>query len=248
MLKLNHNKSIPKYFLALVGLVIAGYFALNAYPVGEWAGQRFLQTIPDGPQILGVVCASFMGICVIILFFYKEYMRETVSAYSLAKGDSSFERAFKWFVWFVMGLEFCSVAFRWMLLNGSAFGFVLLCLGLVGMGLTYVLGKMLHAEVNRPPSVAASELRDEAGRQVFDDSRKHLKGLSIADKRLIASGVPDPIDKVRDEKAAAREREVKAAEERRRIAEEHNRQNDEFYQKMITPPSDKVVSNGNSHF
>ena len=133
MLKLIHNKSIPKYFLALVGLVIAGYFALNAYPVSEWAGQRFLQTTPDGPQTLGVVCAAFMGICVIILFFYKEYMRETVSAYSLAKGDYSFERAFKWFVWFVMGLEFCSVAFRWMLLNGSAFGFVLLCLGLVGM-------------------------------------------------------------------------------------------------------------------
>ena len=121
-------------------------------------------------------------------------------------------------------------------------------LGLVGMGLTYVLGKMLHAEVNRPPSVAASELRDEAGRQVFDDSRKHLKGLSIADKRLIASGVPDPIDKVRDEKAAAREREVKAVEERRRIAEENNRQNDEFYRKMITPPPDKVTSNGNGHF
>src|SRR5215469_7325030 len=64
MLKLIHNKSIPKYFLALVGLVIAAYFALNAYPVGEWAGQRFLHTIPAGPQTLGIVCAAFMGICV----------------------------------------------------------------------------------------------------------------------------------------------------------------------------------------
>jgi hypothetical protein len=40
---------------------------------------------------------------------------------------------------------------------------------------------------------------------------------------------------VRDEKAAAREREVKATEERRRIAEEEQARNAEFYQKMIAP-------------
>ena len=56
-----------------------------------------------------------------------------------------------------------------------------------------------------------------------------------AQKRQIATGNPDPIDQVRDEKAREREREVRAAEERRRIAEENDRQNNDFYQKMIAP-------------
>jgi signal transduction histidine kinase len=246
MLKLLHNKHIPKYFLAFVGIVIALYFALNAYPVGEWIGIHFLH-FAGGPQLLGIVCALFIGVCVLLLFFHKEYMKQAMTAYSQASNDYSFERAFKWFVVFVMCLEFCSVAFRWIQLNGSSLGWVLLALGIVGMCLTAILGKVLHGMVNVPPSVAAYHLRNEAGRQVFEDSEKHLKGLSIAQKRQVYIGNPQPIDDVRDEKAREREREVKASEERRRIAEEEQAKNDEFYQKM-TSPAGQNGHGGKPHF
>jgi hypothetical protein len=115
------------------------------------------------------------------------------------------------------------------------------------MAVTYVVGKILHVQMNRPPSVAARYMREEAGRSVFEEGHKLIRGkkLTIAQKRQIASGDPDPIDRVRDEQAAEREREVRAVEERRRIAEEEQAANDAFYQKMIAPV-ESSSSNGHS--
>ena len=243
MLRLIHNRSIVKYFLAALGLAFAFYFAWSFYPFGEWVGTHFLQDAPGGPTVLGLVSAAILGGCVLIVVFYKEYIKEDTIAYSLATGDHSFAQAFRWFVFFVLGLELFSVLFRAILLNFSPVSIVILGVGVLGMAVTYVVGKILHVQINRPPSVAARYMREEAGRSVFEEGHKLVRGkkLTTAQKRQIASGNPLPIDEVRDEKAREREREVRAAEERRRQVSEEQRQNDEFYRKMIAPVETQLV-------
>jgi hypothetical protein len=158
------------------------------------------QAFPAGcarrPTVLGLVSAAILGGCVLIVVFYKEYIKEDTIAYSLATGDHSFARAFGWFVFFVMELELFSVLFRAILLNFSAVSIVILGVGVLGMAVTYVVGKILHVQMNRPPSVAARYMREEAGRSVFEEGHKLVRGkkLTIAQKRQIASGNPDPID------------------------------------------------------
>ena len=192
----------------------------------------------EARRVLGIVSAAILGGCVLIVVFYKEYIREDTQAYSLATGDVSFMRAFKWFVWFVIGLELFSVLFRALLLNFSPVSIVMLGVGVLGMAVTYVVGKILHVQMNRPPSVAARYMREEAGRSVFEEGHRLVRGkkLTTQQKRQIAGGDPTPIDQVRDEKAREREREVKAVEERRRQASEEQARNHEFYQKMIATP------------
>ena len=127
----------------------------------------------------------------------------------------------------------------------------MLGVGVLGMAVTYVVGKILHVQMNCPPSVAARYMREEAGRSVFEEGHKLVRGkkLTTAQKRQIASGNPDPIDQVRDAQAAEREREVRAVEERRRIAEEEQAANDAFYQKMIaTPESSSSNGHASAHF
>jgi signal transduction histidine kinase len=247
MLRLLHNRSIVKYFLAALGLAFACYFAWSFYPFGEWVGTHFLQDAPGGPKLLGFISAAILGGSVLIIVFYKEYIKEDTQAYSLATGDTSFVHAFRWFVWFVMGLELFSVLFRAILLNFSSVSIVLLGVGVLGMAVTYVIGKILHVQMNRPPSVAAKYMREEAGRSVFEEGYQLVRGkkLTTTQKRQIAGGDPRPIDEVRDEKAREREREVQAFEERRRIAEEEQARNDAFYQKMIAP-TESSLSNGQS--
>src|SRR6516164_5249403 len=208
MLKLLHNRSIVKYFLAALGIAFAFYFAWSFYPFGEWVGKHFLQDAPGGPGLLGIVSAAILGGCVLIVVFYKEYIKEDTIAYSLATGDASFANAFKWFVLFVMGLELFSVLFRAILLDFSPVSIVILGVGVLGMAVTYVVGKILHVQMNRPPSVAAKYMREEAGRSIFEEGHKLVRGkrLTIAQKRQIASGNPDPIDQVRDEQATECER------------------------------------------
>jgi len=107
--------------------------------------------------------------------------------------------------------------------------------------------------VNRPSKLAAAHLREEAGRQAFTDGEKHLKELSIGDKRRVAAGDASPIDDVRD--AKYREREEAVAEmkrqkqqaadeeaERQRVADEEDKRNEEFYEQMVAPPRGKTPS------
>ena len=55
MLRLIHNRSIVKYFLAALGIAFAFYFAWSFYPFGEWVGNHFLQDAPGGPELLGLI-------------------------------------------------------------------------------------------------------------------------------------------------------------------------------------------------
>src|SRR2546430_5249437 len=141
MLRLIHNRSIVKYFLAALGIAFAFYFAWSFFPFGEWVGKQFLQDAPGGTRLLGFVSAAILGGCVLIVVFYKEYIKEDTKAYSLATGDQSFMYAFKWFVWFVMGLELFSILFRCILINFGPISIVLFGVGIFGMAVTYVVGK-----------------------------------------------------------------------------------------------------------
>ena len=224
------------------------------YPIGFYSGQQFLTDVPHGPVMLGAIAALLMGALVFIACFHKERLREGVGVFSRLRNDPRYINAVKWFIWIVLAMEFCSVAFRWYLLNWSRVGLVLLAIGIVGVFATYIISLLSHAVMNLPPAVAASQLREEAGRQVFEDGRKHLKGLSIGQKRRVAAGDASPIDDVRD--AGAREREEAVAEDRRRqqqaadeeaerehVADEEARRNEEFYKQMIAPPG----TNGKRH-
>jgi hypothetical protein len=248
MLRLLHNRSIVKYFLAALGMAFAFYFAWSFYPFGEWVGKHFLLDAPGGPQLLGIVSAAILGGCVLVVIFYKEYIKEDTHAYSLATGDQSFANAFKWFVFFVMGIELFSVLFRAILLNFSPVSWVMLGVGVLGMAVTSVVGKILHVQMNRPPSVAARYMREEAGRSVFEEGHKLARGktLTTAQKRQIWAGDPTPIDQVRDKQAREREEEVRKSIERRRIAEENERDHNDFYRKMLAPTPDSTSSNGHS--
>jgi len=181
MLRFLHNRHVAKYALAAAGLMITAYFAWNAYPIGAYSAEQF--GTPGGPAALGTIAALVMGVLVFILFFGKEYLREDIKEYSRLRNDPRFINAFKWFSWIVLALEFCSVAFRWYLLHYSRLGFVLLAIGIVGIAMSYILGLVLHAVVNRPPSVAAAHLREEAARQAFGDAEKHLPELSVGQMR-----------------------------------------------------------------
>ena len=135
------------------------------------------------------------------------------------------------------------------MINFGAISLVILGVGVLGMGVTYVVGKILHVQVNRPPSIATNYMRNEAGRKVFEDGQHMVrKGkFSIPQLRRIAGGDPQPIDDVRDEQAREREEEVRKSLARRRIAEEEQARNDGFYQQMIAPvPDSSTSSHGNS--
>ena len=253
MLKLIYHPNVVKYAITLAGLLFVAFFAWNMYPIGFYSGQQFLTDIPNGPVMLGAIAALLMGALVFIACFHKERLREGVGIFSRLRNDPRYLRAVKWFTWIVLAMEFCSVAFRWYLLSWSRVGLVLLAIGIVGVVATYLISLISHAVMNLPPAVAASQLREEAGRQVFEDGRKHLKGLSIGEKRRVAAGDASPIDNVRDIKAQEREAAVaeikrqaqQAADEeaeRERIADDENRRNQEFYEQMVAPPG----SNGHS--
>lgn len=155
MLQKIHNRTFVKNVLALLGLIITLYFGWSFYPFGEWVGKQFLGDIPHGPTILGYTCASIMGGLVITLIFYKEYIKEDVKAYVHSTQDDSFEHAFNWFIFFVLALELFSVVFRCILLSWNSFSIVLFGVGIVGMGLSYVVGKVLHVQMNPPRSTTA---------------------------------------------------------------------------------------------
>ena len=98
-------------------------------------------------------------------------------------------------------------------------GYVLLALGCIAVGMSIVIGKILHAMMNPTPARAAANLREEAGTMAYVGGADQLPHLTNAQQRQIASGDPYALDEVRDERAMAREREVQAVEDRRRKQE-----------------------------
>lgn len=224
MLRLLYNRTIVKYALALLGIVIALYFAWNFYPFGEWSGKQFLNDVPLGPQILGAICAFIMFGLVLLLVFHKEYMKEDVKAFGAMKGDQSYERALSLLVWFAIGLEGVSIIFRVTILNTGKFNPVLIGAGVLGMGLSYVISKVLHALVYRPPSMEAERIMTDAGNLVMSRAGKDMGKLGNDDLRRIHRGDFNPINMVQDKRRARKAR--KQQEEDKRFADFLNRQKD----------------------
>lgn len=231
-----HNRRVIKYVLAGVGIILALFFAWCFYPFGDWLGRSFLGDVDGSPQVLGTICALGLGGLVLILLFHKEYIKEDTKAFSAKAGDRSFMVAAHVLVWLTMGLEFFSGMFRCLLLNWSKFSVVVFGVGIVGMGLTWVIGKLLHVQMNRPPSLAAKRLRDEAGRQAFEDSEAHLGDLSVGQKRQVAAFDNRPLDDVRSEKARLREEEVARVAAQRQAELDEIEKDEKMYQRMISPP------------
>ena len=75
---------VSSIVLFYVGVAFAYYFAWSFYPFGEWVGKHFLQDAPGGTQLLGFISAAILGGCVLIVVFYKEYIKEDTKAAAAA--------------------------------------------------------------------------------------------------------------------------------------------------------------------
>lgn len=248
MLRLIHNRSIVKYVLATVGIIIAGYFAWSFYPFGEWSGKTFLPDVPGASTLLGLICAGILGGLVLLMLFHKEYMKEDVRAYGLLKGDKSYEHALNMFVWFVMAMEGASILFRVIILNTNKYTPVLVGVGVVGMVLTYIIGKVMHAQVNRPAEVEAERVMNDAKNSVMEDAGRDLNKLTADEKRRIGEGDLNPLNRISDYRNARRWKKQRAAEQK---AQERDRRDSEAAaarersrkaaEKFLKPRSDDPV-------
>ncbi len=257
MLRLIHNRGIVKYCLSIVGIIIALYFAWSFYPFGEWAGKQFLGDVPGGPQMLGFICAAILGGLVLILLFHKEYMKEDVKAYSLAKNDNSFTNALNLFVWFVMGLELFSALFRyWLTASQGNIAYIVFGVGIIGMGLTYIIGKVLHAQVNRPAEVEAQRVINDAGNLVMERASRDMGKLSADDLRHVHSGNFRPLNFIQDAKAKRAKRKADEEEAKHKDRLTQSQKGQQAAQNFLKPRNDDPVDimpsssngNGNQHF
>lgn len=235
------NGTIGKVLAIIEGLVTAGYFAWGMYYFGEWVGKTFLETVPGGAQSLGILCAVIMFLAVLYRFFYIEYAREDVYAYEDDRGDGSFLKALKQLQWVVLLLELGSLLFRWWVLSWTFPGFVMVLIGLVLLWLSYILGKVLHAQVNRPQDVEAERIMYKAGSRIWQGLGKHINDMNVDQLRRIASGDPTPLDEVKDLNTREREREMSRAEQRRQENQERRSQARGFATRFLTPRNETRV-------
>lgn len=246
MLRLIHNRGIVKYILASLGIAFAVYFAWSFWPFGEWVGNHFLQDAPGGPQLLGWISAVLMFGLILVIVLWKEYIKENAAAYSDATGDKSFKNAYAGFTWLVLAMELFSVLFRAIMINFSPIAFVILAVGIIGMGVTYIIGKLLHAEVNIPPEVASSRMKDSAQRSAFEEGERmvHKKKFNPFDLMRIGKGDTTPVKDAYQDQYGAKAREQAVADERRAKVEAKRKADREFYEKMTSPDDMIPSSNG----
>lgn len=235
------NGTIGKFLAIIEGLVTAGYFAWGLYYFGEWMGKTFLENIPGGSQTLGILCAVIMFLAVLYRFFYIEYAREDVHAYEDDRGDGSFEKALKQLQWIVLFLEIGSLAFRWWVAQWSFPGLVMVFIGLLLLWLSYILGKVLHAQVNRPQDVEADRIMYKAGSRIWQGLGKHINHMNVDQLRRIASGDPTPLDEVKDLSTREREREMSRAEQRRQEGQERRNRARDFATGFLAPRNETRV-------
>jgi hypothetical protein len=215
-MKLFHNGFIGKALILLAALGIAGYFAWSFYPFGYWFGSTFLESIPRSAELFGYLAAAIMAVMVVFGFFYAEYTREDVEAYEAHKGDGSFIKAFREMKWWIVGVEVFSLLFRWYMVHWSFLGIIVIGVGMVLLRLSFVLGKVIHAQANRPYEVIAERAMDQAGRDVVTDGMRYLKKMTVEQKRRFFNGDASVVGEVKDVKEnerIANERKRKEREE-----------------------------------
>lgn len=220
-MKLLHNKMVGKLLALILGLACAVYFGWTFSFFGFWMGEHFQGALPEAPTTIALACGIVMFLAVVYTFFFAEYTKEDVLAYEDDKGDGSFYRALKQLKWAVLGLELFSLLFRLFQLNFALIGLAMVGIGIVLLWLAHLFGKVLHAQVNTPHDVEAARVMNEAGRKVWDETRKNLSKLKNIDElRRVADGDLTPIDRVRDVSEQERIDSDTRASQRRREAQE----------------------------
>lgn len=260
-MKLFHNQTMDRAINFVIVIGTHAVFALGMYFLGRFLGSLVLHDIPYGADIFGVVLAIVMFISAMKVFVFMEYTKEDIKAYELDKTDNSFMPALTESQKIVAGMEISSLLYRcWMTLPNYVGSGITFVLGVLLLRHAYNMGKIMHAQANRPSAVDAGQLREQAAKEVYGGAKGLLKKLSLAQKRKVADGDAQPLDEVQSEqehshwfKRNSKKRQIEEAQERARIAEEKWKaefeKNQQFNRQFLAPkdPADIMPpSNGHS--
>lgn len=248
-MKLFHNRLIGKVLAVILGLACAVYFGWTFSFFGFWMGEHFQGAFPEAPTTIALACGIVMFLAVVYTFFFAEYTKEDVEAYEDDKGDGSFYRALKQLKWAVLGLEIFSLLFRLFQLNFALIGLAMIGIGLVLLWLAHLFGKVLHAQVNAPHDVEASRVMNEAGRKVWEETRKNLSKLKNVDElRRVAGGDLTPIDRVRDVSEQERiDASTQSARRRQQAQEQRDRARQAATKHLAPRHTDDLLPSPDGH-
>lgn len=247
-MKLLHNKLIGKLLAAVLGIACAVYFGWTFSFFAFWLAQSFIGDSAISPQVAAWIGGVIMFLAVVFVFFFAEYAKEEVDAYSDFRGDYSFSKALRQLKWAILFVELGSLLFRLFQLQFAPIGLAMVAIGLALLYLAHLFGKVLHAQVNAPLDIEAGRVREDAGRKALTAVRRGLDKITSADDlRKIHHGDFSPIDAVRDADEQDRSNEDARARARRREIEA-KRASDKQATADYLKPRDKAASNGHSPF
>lgn len=248
MLRIIKNRSIVKYVLAILGLMVALYFAWNFFAFGDWSGRQFLSDVPGASWIVGAVCFCIMGGLVLMLIFFKEHMLEDYEELSRMKRNNSYINALRGLIFFAAGLEVCSVLFRITILGTSKYNFILFGIGILGIALTYIIAKVLYAELNRPPELQAARIMNDAGILAMEEAGSNVHRLSPNDKRRVYGGDFEPLDQIQEtkyseeyQKQSKKSNKRKEKERQEQEYENKRQKSKEISERFLTPDPTPII-------
>ncbi len=245
-MKLFHNKVIGKLLAAVLGVACAVYFGWTFSFFAYWMAQSFIGDSNISPQVAAWIGGVIMFLAVVFVFFFAEYAKEEVDAYSDFRGDYSFSKALRQLKWAILFVELGSLLFRLFQLHFAPIGIAMVAIGLALLYLAHLFGKVLHAQVNVPLDIEAGRVREDAGRKALGAVRRGLDKITSADDlRKIHAGDFSPIDKVKEEDEHDRSNEDARAKARQREIEA-KRTSDRQATQDYLKPRDKATSNGHS--
>jgi hypothetical protein len=247
-MKLLHNKLIGKILAATLGIACAVYFGWTFSFFAYWLANSFINDSAISPHVAAWIGGSIMFLAVIFVFFYIEYSKEDVDAYSEMRGDWSFSKAVRQARWAILAVELGSLLFRLIQLQFAPVGIAMVAIGLALLYLAHIFGKILHAQVNVPLDVEAGRVREDAGRKALGAVRRGLDRITNADDlRRIHAGDFTPIDKVKAEDEHDRDNET-AREKARQREIAAKRDSDRQATQDYLKPREKASSNGHGPF
>lgn len=245
-MKLLHNKFIGKLLAAVLGIACAVYFGWTFSFFAYWLADSFIGDSAISPQVAAWIGGIIMFLAVVFVFFFAEYAKEEVDAYSEFRGDYSFSKALRQLKWAILFVELGSLLFRLFELQFAPIGIAMVAIGLALLYLAHLFGKVLHAQVNVPLDIEAGRVREDAGRMALMAVRKALgKVKSADDLRSIHAGDFTPIDKIKEEDEHDRSNEI-AREKARQREIAAKRDSDRQATQNYLKPRDKASSNGHS--
>lgn len=247
-MKIFHNKLIGKILAAVLGIACAVYFGWTFSFFVYWLAASFISDSALSPNVAAWIGGIIMGMAVVFVFFFAEYAKEDVDAYSDFRGDYSFSKALRQLKWAILFVELGSLLFRLIQLHFAPVGIAMVAIGLALLYLAHLFGKVLHAQVNVPLHVMAGRVKDDAGRKALMGVRNAVSKITNPDDlRRIHAGDFSPIDKLKDDDELDRSHEADRAKARQREIEAQRDRNQKATQDYLRP-RDKTASNGHGPF